>query len=667
MKGKSGSFEMAGTNGITMKVNWEETYDVELNRSTVSIVSIEVKSSWYYEVVYYLAGTISVDSKAAITMNSSQGTHSVNWSALNQYATVRGVMGGVDVTHEDDGSKSAVISVSVSGYTTSGGAGSGWKVTGSQTVVLTDIPRAATIHNAADVTLGNACSIAWTPASTSFRYQLEFSIGDWSYTTELLHPNTVSSYTYTGYEIPLEVANHITDSPTGTMTATLRTYSDSDGAALVGEDTKEFTVTVPDNEYTKPAVGMELSLVSDLPHPFDSLYIQNLTKVGADIYTEGKYGAAIEMTQLVIGGVSYGDPYVSGYLTQTGDVAVTGKATDSRGYVGKTEQTIHVIPYSKPAIVPADGETDIVCVRCDASGNITDSGTYLKIKAKRIYSQLIHEDVQYNTCAFRYRVSGGAWVTIPSNDDELDTKLSGVVTSTTKAYNIDIGVVDGLGYDAIVSIIVPSDQVEFHLRDGGDGAAFGEYAEEAKVLAVAESWELRVKGKLTVGGNEPLGKNQLLELIYPVGSIYLSANAVSPATFLGGTWERIKDKFLLSSGDTYEAGSTGGEATHTLTESEMPSHTHTFTGEEISHDHSTFYRDPNASTYPAYQSMVDTYATGPSVSGFSPSMSNVTGKNQMRTSTDSMTPAGTNAATGGGAAHNNMPPYLAVYVWQRTA
>ena len=516
-----------------MKVNWKETYDIELNRSTVSIVSIEVKSSWYYEVVYYLAGNISVDGTAAITMNSNQGTHSVNWSALNKYATVRGDMGAVDITHEDDGTKSVVISVSVSGHTTSGNYGSGWKVNGTQTVELTDIPRAATIRSAGDVTLGNACSVSWTPAATSFRYQLEFRLGGWSYTTELLHPNTVSNYTYTGYEIPLEVANHITDSPTGTMTATLRTYSDSDGAVLVGEDTEEFTVTVPDNEDTKPVVGMELSLVSDLPHPFDTLYIQNLTKVAASLSAEGQYGAGIDLLQMVIGGTAYGDPYVSGYLTQTGDVAVTGKATDSRGHVGKAEHTIHVIPYAKPAIVPAEGESDIVCVRCDVSGNITDSGTYLKIKAKRSYSKVISEGVQHNTCQFQYRVNGGSWVPIPASSDELDTKLSGVVTSTTMAYSIDIGVVDDLGYEAFASFIVPSDQVEFHLREGGDGAAFGEYAEDAKVLAVAASWELRIKGKLTVGGLS------LLDMFYPVGSIYMSVNDTNPATFMGGIWERL--------------------------------------------------------------------------------------------------------------------------------
>lgn len=56
--------------------------------------------------------------------------------------------------------------------------------------------------------------------------------------------------------------------------------------------------------------------------------------------------------------------------------------------------------------------------------------------------------------------------------------------------------------------------------------------------------------------------DSLIDKIYPIGSIYMSVNNVSPATFLGGTWEQIEDVFLLAAGSTYSAGSTGGNATH---------------------------------------------------------------------------------------------------------
>ena len=80
----------------------------------------------------------------------------------------------------------------------------------------------------------------------------------------------------------------------------------------------------------------------------------------------------------------------------------------------------------------------------------------------------------------------------------------------------------------------------------------------------------------------------LLNLIYPVGSIYLSSNSTNPGTLFGGTWTQIKDRFILTAGDYYSNGAIGGAATVTLTVSNMPSHKHSFTpsGTVGSHSHS---------------------------------------------------------------------------------
>ena len=118
-----------------------------------------------------------------------------------------------------------------------------------------------------------------------------------------------------------------------------------------------------------------------------------------------------------------------------------------------------------------------------------------------------------------------------------------------------------------------------------------------------------------------------LLMVYPVGSIYISVNSTSPASLFGGTWERIEDRFLLAAGSDYAAGATGGEAAHTLTVDEMPAHSH------------------SVPYMPGYD-------TGTEWVG-----QNGTAASQTR-STD---------INGGGAAHNNMPPYLAVYMWKRVA
>lgn len=138
---------------------------------------------------------------------------------------------------------------------------------------------------------------------------------------------------------------------------------------------------------------------------------------------------------------------------------------------------------------------------------------------------------------------------------------------------------------------------------------------------------------------------------YPIGSIYMSINNINPANIFGGTWERIKDKFLLCAGDTYSAGSTGGNANHyhstgncTLTISQIPNHRHV----------GIYNADGNAERYGGWgETATHTgtiYEHG------------LTQWEHLHT-----------GYTGGGQAHNhgntgnasNLPPYLAIYVWKR--
>lgn len=130
--------------------------------------------------------------------------------------------------------------------------------------------------------------------------------------------------------------------------------------------------------------------------------------------------------------------------------------------------------------------------------------------------------------------------------------------------------------------------------------------------------------------------NQKMLSIYPVGAIYMSVSSASPASLFGGTWEQIQNRFLLAAGSSYTAGDTGGEATHTLTEDEMPAHTHTSTVYGIS-----------SGSYTANSARL-VYKDNTTTGWISDGLSWVN-------------------STGGSQSHNNMPPYLAVYVWKRTA
>lgn len=128
--------------------------------------------------------------------------------------------------------------------------------------------------------------------------------------------------------------------------------------------------------------------------------------------------------------------------------------------------------------------------------------------------------------------------------------------------------------------------------------------------------------------------------MYPIGSIYMSIESTDPSTFIGGTWERIQDTFLLAAGTNFAAGSSGGEVEHTLTTNEMPEHTHT-------HKVWVF----NGSSF----SGGNRYGFGYSAAG---SLANGSSSGEIQHY---------NLDAGGSQAHNNMPPYLSVYIWKRTA
>ena len=160
--------------------------------------------------------------------------------------------------------------------------------------------------------------------------------------------------------------------------------------------------------------------------------------------------------------------------------------------------------------------------------------------------------------------------------------------------------------------------------------------------------------------------------MYPVGSIYLSVNNVNPGTIFGGTWEQIQDRFLLAAGGTYAGGSTGGSDTHThttaavaLTVAQMPKHRHTPSNHNTAGSESGYKR-----VFTTHLD-INSDSTGRRAVGGTGSGYAITAK----TSNDDLAGVDYTSYQGDGASHSHgntgssssLPPYLAIYVWKRTA
>lgn len=175
-------------------------------------------------------------------------------------------------------------------------------------------------------------------------------------------------------------------------------------------------------------------------------------------------------------------------------------------------------------------------------------------------------------------------------------------------------------------------------------------------------------------------RSQILLAAYPVGAVYISTSSTSPATLFGGTWERLRDCFLLGAGSSYAAGSTGGEASHVLTASEMPAHAHTtpaHTHTVPAHNHTATCASGGAHVHKIHRWLAAAAGTArwviqgtddktvDTVSGGAHTH-NITIANKAAFATQS-SGSGDTSSAGSGSAHNNMPPYTTVYMWKRTA
>ena len=549
---------------------------------------------------------------SAVTINGVQVYAGGTYSNITDYKERTFASGTLEVSHNADGSKTLTVSAfsgqvwKDSGYLTATAA--------AQSFQLAAIPRATEpVMGAA--TIGEEVTIILPRASSTFTHTLTYSFGSAS--------GTIGSDLGTSavWRLPESLAAQIPNDPDGTGTLTCRTYN---GGTLVGTKPVTFTATVPQS--MKPALTNGWAAVS-----YDNsgtkasgiaAWVQGYSKAKAVFDSSKiacKQGASIAKYAVTyLGKTVEESPYRTEIISTT-SATVRCTVTDSRGLSAYEDFEIAIHPYAPPAL------TGAMLYRADGDGAASDSGTHIAGRATANYYPIGGENAA--TIRGYWKAVGGSY----GSGEALSSGVTGIISgsaviSTDRSYVAKLVITDSLGNTAEFEDSIPTERVAFHLKEGGNGAAFGKVAETEYVLELAEDWELKVKGK------------RLLDLIYPVGSIYMSVNSASPDTLFGGTWARLEDVFLLAAGAKHAAGSTGGEESHILTEPEIAPHKHAMAyGPESSASSTGF----------AYGIAAGSATNSAGGRGYASNL-------------------GTFSA-GGGQPHNNMPPYLAVYTWKRTA
>lgn len=459
---------------------------------------------------------------------------------------------------------------------------------------------AASKVSASNGTLGEKLSISVTRYNTEFTHTIAYKCGTASGTVcEKSSDTTVDWIATNGNTLALASQN--TSDTSVNVTFTITTYN---GTTVVDKNSTTVSMVIPDS--VKPSLSLAVSDATDYLSTYGA-YVQGWSKLKIEATPTLAYGSPIKAYTVTADGKTYNYYDVETLTTgviQGKKVTVTAAVKDYRERSsGLVSKDITVLTYSKPSVTA-------VAYRCNSSGDADPEGAYMKVGFTSTITSLNGKNSASYTITYGTTTITGTGTSFTSDV---------IACDVSRVRSVEVKVSDDLDSTTATAVI----PIAFTLMDfyrTGEGVAFGK-------VATRDGFDCAMDAYFT--GNVTIGGKVLVDLIYPVGSIYMSVNNVSPQTFFGGTWESIKDRFLLAAGDEYTAGRTGGEATHVLTVSEIPSHYHV-----VGTESGTITKD-------------------------TPYIAGATGGAGGRGT-------GTTDNAGGGTAHNNMPPYLTVYMWKRT-
>ena len=581
------------------------------------------------------------------TLKGAGGSGGYYTTAKERYVTVNGVTQSATALLNIATGTTVFSGTTTIQHNTTTGAGSfsasagiafyfygSYNSTGSGTWTLPTIARATKITVPQNATMGNTIQIALSPAVSTYKHKLRYEFGSlksqvdgFQYTsgTAIGADFTTQGSLTVNFVPPTSLGWEIPNTTYAACKVICYTYTAN--GTHVGTTTATVNLYVP--SYTPNISLITLTGVNTL----DGVYVAGKSSVNIKTSANSFYGGSIKTVAAYIDGKAYsGVNFTTGVLTAGASRTFTITVYDSRGKSATAESpTINVYAYAIPNISEFTIKRDT-----------TDPTKAIATLKGGVYSLN-----KKNAKTFTVKLNG-VTNTLTSTSESINTTttFTNVPTDNTLIATATIS-------DSYTSVsreaVLPTVAVTMDFKADGKGIAMGKVAETSDLLDVAWNAKfgknLNVTGNATVTGTLTIAGKNILNYLYPVGSIYMSVNSTSPATLFGGTWEQIKNRFLIGCGDTYSAGASGGSATHTLTVDEMPIH-----GNHLYIDGAWVSQGTKNGRYLNIDNNMTTYGTA--------------GRGWLASGNEAY-PAGYNI--GGGKAHNNMPPYLAVYMWKRTA
>ena len=570
--------------GYTLRADWSAVQNAAGNYSDVTVRHTLVIGSAYSLNIASRTNTCSVE---GVSQGYTSGSINQKGGSVLLGTTVH------RVSHDADGTKTAQLSDTFNINATLDGAKVG-SITASGSISLDRIARNATIITANDFTdETNPTLTCSNPSSFVCDVSIEFAGG--SITRSGAISGAGGSYTMQLTDAERE-ALRTASKNTSALPITYVLKTTIDGTAYYSRADRKMNVV--DAAPELGAVSYEDANPTTVAVTGDkSRIIQNHSTLAVKVPTAtAKKGATIASYTIAFGGVS--KTVTSSGTVSLGAVdvsysqALTVTATDSRGFTASQSVQVTVDDYSAPTAV----------IDLNRMNNF-EPETHITVSARYSY------------------LNGKNAVTISAKFKKVSDSAYGAPIALTNSVQSTLTCDRDSAYDFVVTISDTLESTDYNLTLGKGIPAFFIDTQKSSVgvnclPSQSDVLQLGASAWLTAQG------------AYPIGSVYINVGDVNPAILFGGTWERLGGRFLLGADSTYAAGSTGGEAAHTLTVDEMPKHNHEIDNLNAS-GNSTPFMTVQAQDKKGYGGNVQTMFAG------------------------------------GGKPHNNMPPYLAVCMWKR--
>lgn len=696
---------MATSGKTTVRVTSWDNLEFEWSVSSQSVAQNTTVVKWYL----WLVSTSSGEINSNVPKNWKVKVNGVEYSgitniAIANYKTKTLASGTTVIEHNDDGTKAFSYSFSQQFDITFSGNQIG-TVTGYGSGTLNAIPRASQPscitwpeHTQNVGYFGDTISIHMNRKTSSATHTVRYQFGSQS--------GTIATDVGTGttWTIPLTLMNLIPNNTSGSGTIYVDTYS---GDVIIGTKYCGFTAKVPDS--VKPTCTVSVSDPTGNATTYGA-YVIGLSKIAVTVTPTLAYNSPIRTYNVLANGSNYTTASFTTGLLKSGSGNVHATVTDGRGRQSLREAyTVRMLSYTAPTV------TKLTVGRCDEDGTANMSGGYVQATFSATVTPL--NDKNTATYKIRYKKTTDTTfteVTISDLDDNytVTNHVYRFEADTSSSYDVEVTATDNHS-TATRSTSASTAFAMMHFRADGTGLGLLKVAEKPNAVDVggdmflnghalygahgmtdtretneSPEWYMANCGRGTVwefkdmtaieftspsttyaplqtiipwkdaSGGYPRqvvyeGTTRWTRIgtsgttwsawrydalsAYPVGSIYIAYNHTNPGTLFGGTWQRISNAFLWGVDGSGTIGQTGGSKEHTLTQEEMPQH-----------DHGGIYSGNVAEDLKNLPWLTPSLLGEGDKVGYFP----------IKRGGD---------VNGTTSPHNNMPPYIQVSIWRRTA